>query len=187
MTITLAQAAAEATEKDAYLLWGFILAGASVGLLFLELLVPSGGLLGLLCGLAAIGSVVAFFQHDPAFGVAALLLYMVLGPLLLLFVFKVWVHSPLAKTMVLGGETESQRDGDDAARDSEQARQKRLEQLRSLIGAVGVAETALRPVGFVKIAGQRLDAMAEAGVIEPDTPIVVVEVYDNQIKVRPQA
>ena len=88
-------------SDDQALLWGFILAGAAVALLFLELLVPSGGLLGLLCGMAAIGSVVAFFQHhDPTFGVAALLLYAFLGPVLVVFVFKVWIHSPLARRMV---------------------------------------------------------------------------------------
>jgi membrane-bound serine protease (ClpP class) len=50
----------------------------------------------------------------------------------------------------------------------------------------GVAVTALRPVGTIKIEGRRVDAMAESGVIESGTNIVVVDVYDNQIKVRPE-
>jgi hypothetical protein len=29
-----------------------------------------------------------------------------------------------------------------------------------------------------------VDALAEGGIIPADTPVVVVEVYDNQIKVR---
>ena len=60
-----------------------------------------------------------------------------------------------------------------------------VEELRQLIGAEGVTETALRPVGFVKINGQRLDAMAESGIVEAGMPVVVTDVYDNQIKVRP--
>ena len=60
MNLALAQAAAGAADNDAYLLWGFILAAGALGILFLELLVPSGGLLGLLCGVAAIASIVSF-------------------------------------------------------------------------------------------------------------------------------
>ncbi len=90
---------------DQFILAGFILAAAALGLLFIELLVPSGGLLGLLCGLAAIGSIVAFFKADPMFGLAAMLAYAILTPVLLIFVFKLWINSPLAKRLVLGGDT----------------------------------------------------------------------------------
>ena len=48
-----------------------------------------------------------------------------------------------------------------------------------------MTETALRPVGTVRIKGRRTDGMAEAGVIEANTPVVVTDIYDNQIKVRP--
>ena len=172
-------------ESDAYLLWGFILAGAALGLLFVELLVPSGGLLGLVCGVAAIGSIVAFFKYDTTFGAAALLAYIILTPILLVFVFKLWIQSPLAKRMVLGSE-DTLAEGDDTVGESQQERLRRLEALRELIGAEGVSVTALRPVGFVKINGRRIDAMAESGIVEADTPVVVTDVYDNQIKVRPK-
>lgn len=181
--VTLAQATG--AENDPYLLWGFVLAGAALGLLFLELLVPSGGLLGLVCGVAAIASIVAFFRYDTVFGVAALMGYIILTPILIVFVFRVWIHSPLAKRMVLGGDDEAADDGErDPLLASQQQRLARMEQLRQLIGAEGVSVTALRPVGFVKINGQRIDAMAESGIVEADTPVVVTDVYDNQIKVR---
>ncbi|MHC4219562.1 MAG: NfeD family protein [Planctomycetota bacterium] len=172
--------------NDAYLMWGFILAAAALGLLIIELLIPSGGLLGVLCGIAAIGSIVAFFQYDMMFGVVSVLAYIVLTPILLVFVFKLWIQSPLAKRLVLGGDTQGQTDGEqDTLKTAEKARLKRLEELRRLIGAEGVTVTDLRPVGFVKIDGQRLDAMAESGVVDANTPVVVTDVYDNQIKVRP--
>ncbi len=186
MSVALAQATAE-TANEAYVLWGFILAGAALGLLFIELLVPSGGLLGLLCGAAAIGSIVAFFKYDTTFGIAALLAYAILTPILLVFMFKLWIQSPLAKRMVLGGEENALDESESDAMQSEKARLKRLDELRQLIGAEGVTITALRPVGFVKINGQRLDAMAETGIVEADTPVVVTDVYDNQIKVRSKA
>ncbi len=186
MTVTLAQAAVT-TNNDIYLLWGFILAAVALALLLVELLVPSGGLLGLLCGVAAIGSIFAFFRFDTTFGIAASVVYAVGTPIVLVFVFKVWLHSPLARRMVLGGKdeplTESQ---EDAQRASAEQRRHRLAHLRQLIGAEGVTVTALRPVGFVTINGQRLDGMAETGIIEANTPVVVTDVYDNQVKVRPR-
>ena len=43
----------------------------------------------------------------------------------------------------------------------------------------------IRPVGFIKINGMRVDAISESGVIEADTPVIVTDAYDNQLKVRP--
>lgn len=43
----------------------------------------------------------------------------------------------------------------------------------SLVGATGVAVTALRPGGVVEVAGRRYEATVEVGDIEPGAPIVV--------------
>lgn len=181
----LAQATTE-PANDGALLWGFILGGAALGILMLELLVPSGGLLGLLCGVAVIGSITAFFRYDTTFGIVSLLGYAILTPFVLVFGFKLWIQSPLARQMVLGGDDgDTEAEGNSTSAD--RARAERQAQLRELIGAEGVTVTALRPVGFVKINGQRVDAMAESGVVEADTPVVVTDVYDNQIKVRPRS
>ncbi len=186
MNVVLAQAAAS-PDNGAFLTWGFILAGAAIGLLCLELLVPSGGMLGLLCGLAAIGSIVAFFRYDATFGVAALLAYVILTPILLTFIFKIWINSPLARRMVLGGDVGDLAEGEPEGMEAtERARLKKLDEMRQLIGAEGQTVTALRPVGVVKIDGRRIDALAESGVVEANTPVVVTDVYDNQVKVRPR-
>ena len=184
MILLLAQATTE-PSNDGALLWGFILGGAALGILFLELLVPSGGLLGLLCGVAIIGSITAFFRYDTTFGFVSLLGYAILTPFVIVFGFKLWIQSPLARRMVLGGEDDSM-DAEGAPDMADQARIQRHVELRELIGAEGVTVTALRPVGVVKINGQRVDAMAESGIVEANTPIVVADVYDNQIKVRPR-
>lgn len=179
MTSLLAQAA---TSDGGYLLWGFVLVAVAFFLLFVELLVPSGGLIGILCGIAAIGSVVAFFKYDTTWGLVAALGYLLLGPIILVFVFKLWINSPLAKGMILGGHVGE--DDEVPIGGPDQARRERLAQLQALIGAEGVAVTALRPVGVVKINDERVDALAESGVILSGTPVIVTDVYDNQIKVR---
>jgi membrane-bound serine protease (ClpP class) len=183
----LAQAAAAgaADPNEGYLIWGFVLGAIAVGLLIVEFVIPSGGLIGILCGIAAIGSVVSFFMYDSVWGVAAVGAYMVLTPLALVFFFKVIVNSPMADRLVLGAKLEPPGlTPEEAVAESEQQRRKRLAELRLLIGAEGVTVTPLRPVGTIKINGQRIDGMAETGIIEANMPVIVTEVYDNQIKVR---
>ncbi len=196
MISLLAQAAqvpANADPEATFLIWGLILVGATVGFLLLELFVPSGGLIGVLSGISAIGSIVSFFKYDQTVGVVALGLYLFLGPLAIFYGFKFWLNSPLGKRIVLGGtvtnpnpdENSPEFTGSEGVQASEYARKQRMDEMRSLIGAEGITITALRPVGTVKIAGRRVDALAETGVIEAKIPIIVTDVYDNQIKVRP--
>lgn len=55
---------------------------------------------------------------------------------------------------------------------------------KNLIGREGVAQTVLRPAGTALIDGQRLDVLAESGMIESGTPIKVVSVHGNQLVVK---
>jgi membrane-bound serine protease (ClpP class) len=181
MLVIAAQEAGDTT----YLLWGFILLAVAIALVALELFVPSGGLIAALAGVAVIGSITSFFMYDFTSGVLALTLYIIFSPIVLWAIFKFWIHSPLAGTMILGGsQPATNNDESDPMATAEQARRERLAQLRELIGAEGTTVTPLRPVGTVRIDGHRIDAMAESGTIDANTPVVVTDVYDNQIKVR---
>jgi membrane-bound serine protease (ClpP class) len=185
--MVLAQSGVTPEGNEAALIWGILLLGAAIVLMIMELFVPSGGLISILSGVAAVASVVAFFRYNTMWGWVALGMYVVLGPIAIIYGFKWWIHSPLGRRMILGGSVNDEDPLDPDATDAmsdEHARRERAAQLRQLIGARGVAVTLLRPVGTVKIEGQRLDAMADSGIIEPGTPIVVTDVYDNQVKVR---
>lgn len=178
---------AETTDGNVtFLFWGIALLAGAIILLVLEMLFPSGGLLGVLCAGCTIGSIMAFWRFYTSWGVAALGLYLVLGPFVVYFGLKLWIQSPLGKRMILGGDEEPAGRSDEEAHEaSERARIERMLELQKLIGVEGTTITALRPIGTVKIEGKRLDALAETGVIEANTPVVVADVYDNQIKVRP--
>ena len=178
-------AAGAAAANEAYILWAIVALGIAIILVIIELFVPSGGLIAILAGAALVASLVAFFMYDQTVGAIALLIYSIVGPIVTVFVFKLWMASPMAKQMVLGGDSEDRfATQDEAAAASELARRDRMAQLRALIGVEGVTATALRPVGTVVIQGQRVDALAEEGIIDDDTAVIVVDVYDNQIKVR---
>ena len=139
----------------------------------------------MLCGIAAIGSVVSFYKYDPLWGIVAATTYVIMAPVVIIFFFKIWLHSPVAKWMILGG-SEAQGNDEETSVASEQDRQHQLAELKELIGLTGTTITPLRPVGTVRIDGRRIDAMAESGSIDANTSIVVTDVYDNQIKVRPE-
>lgn len=53
-----------------------------------------------------------------------------------------------------------------------------------LLNAVGEALTPLRPSGTARINGQRVDVVAEAGLIERGTPVKVVAVEGARVVVR---
>ena len=159
----------------------------AIGLLLMELFVPSGGLIGVLAGICAIGSLVAFFRYNTTLGFAMTTAYFVLTPIVIWAMFKFWISSPITRRLILGADEEDMTgEGGPGMNRAEMERRERLAQLQQLIGAEGVTVTPLRPVGVVRIQGERIDALAETGVIEANIEVTVTDVYDNQVKVRPK-
>jgi len=155
------------TDPGNTLLWGFVLIGATIFLIALELVVPSGGVLAIAAAAALIGAVAAFFMHDSTTGMVALAVIAVVGPLAAWLGWKWWSGTVMAERLVL--------QTDDDTSDSARA---------ALLGRNGVAETDLRPIGTVRIDDDRHDALSDLGMIEAGAPITVVKVLDNQLKVR---
>ena len=170
------------TGNASPIIWAFVFIGIALVLFFIEIFVPSGGLIALIGALSAIASLVAFFMHDVSTGLIAVGIYIVFGPVLIWIAFRIWVSSTLAKAMILGGIVEE--DEDSARQRFAELQQKQRAHLQSFVGKQGTTLTILRPVGVVRIDGEKLDAMAETGSIEANCAIVVTDVYDNQVKVR---
>jgi membrane-bound serine protease (ClpP class) len=57
-------------------------------------------------------------------------------------------------------------------------------QASNWIGREGVAHTPLRPAGAALIDGQRLDVIAESGVIDSGSRIKIIAVNENRLVVR---
>ncbi len=182
----IAQIAVETAPDDTFLVIGIVCICVAVLVAILEVFVPSGGLLALLGAASAVAAIVSFFLYDALVGVVMLGLTLILGPLAAWGLFKLWISSPIARRMILAEDGESITTGNRASfAKSEMDRAQRVQELQKLIGSEGETLTTLRPVGTVRIAGRRLDGMAESGIIEAGTAIVVTDVYDNQVKVRP--
>ncbi len=150
------------------LLWGFLLLSAMIFLIAMELIVPSGGVLAIAAAASLIGSITAFFLHDTTTGLAALAAVILIGPFLTWICWTWWSQTEMANRMVLS--TQGSTD----------------EELReTLLHQCGTAETDLRPIGTVRIEGHRHDALSDHGFVSAGSSITVVQVLDNQLKVRP--
>lgn len=160
------------------LLWGLGLLLLAVLLIIVEVLVPSGGLIGVVAIAASLGAIVCFWRVDAWWGLSSILAVLVLAPSAMAFAFRIWPNTPVGRRMILGAEDEDQLASDRAERVKlEEARQ-------ALVGARGVAVTDLRPIGVVRIEGERVEALAEGGVIPAGSSIRVSAVEANQIRVR---
>jgi len=191
--VALLQTAVSATPRDeVYLFVALGLLALALVLLVLELFVPTGGALSIMTGVAAVASIASMFIYDTVYGAVYLALLCAGSPLVLLLVFKVWSHTPIARRMILqqgaDGATQSDRmqteSGDPSVASRGKAAAAMTARLSELVGRSGTAVTTLRPVGFVRVEGQRIDAIAESGFIAEGAAVDVIEVFEGQLKVR---
>jgi membrane-bound ClpP family serine protease len=163
---------------ETLLYWGFALLGVAFALAIVELFVPSGGLIAVTAGLVAVAGIVAFWKVDWIWGVTSLTGTIIFGIALFQFAMKVMPYTAVGRGLILGDQ-----DGEEAARRAQEERA-RYEAEQALIGATGVAMTSCRPVGSAEIEGTRIEVLAVGGSIEAGTPVKVVSVEGNQVKVR---
>lgn len=191
--LVLAQQAAPASD-DVYLLVSLGLLALAIVLLVLDLFIPTAGVLAILTGVAAVASIASMFVYDATWGGIYLVIVCAGSPLAVILAFKVWSKTPIANRMVLKGGADGAaeshgRGADEAATDLSRAThgvaaRATAAQLAAFVGKHGVAATTLRPVGFVRVEGARLDAVAESGFIEAGRAVRVLEALEGQLKVR---
>lgn len=166
---------------SAMLMWGFGLVLLAGFLLFIELFVPSGGVIGLVAGVTSIAGVVFFWRESTMWGLSGTLGVLVLGPCAVAFMLKVYPETYVGRKLILGGSKSEEEAFAATVRTKADEHDNRQE----LVGQTGVTVNDLRPIGKVRIDGHRYEALAESGVIDAGSEVVVVSVVDNQIKVRP--
>lgn len=130
-------------------------------LLGIEVFVPGGilGILGMICILTAIG--LSYFHHE-SYGPIALA-----GTLIVAIFSFVWWYGCKQLTTTL-----------------DLSKSKTASSLHSLNGKTGVSTSPLRPTGVALFENQRIDVVAESGLIEQQTPIQIIKVEGNIVVVR---
>ena len=155
-------------------IWAILLLIGALGLGFLELFIPSGGVLAVLAILALLGSLAFAFLQGTVFGLVLLLTLVVGLPFLIWYMLEIWQSTPIGRRMLLNPAD------DPALMPDEQ-----IERHKTLIGRTGLAKSLMMPGGMIEIDGERFDAISAGMPIDPGTPIIVIHVDGINLTVRP--
>ncbi|MFO7871373.1 MAG: NfeD family protein [Kiritimatiellia bacterium] len=142
---------------------GLVLVGA-------EIFVP-GGILGFMGGIALFGAIIlAFAAFGPAVGG-----YVTVGIILLVgFVIYLWAHyfpgTRIGKRMTVAGDLKDAKGVADG--------------MSELVGKTGETLSDLRPGGFARIDGRRVDVITEGEMISRESSVKVTRVESNRVVVR---
>ena len=158
--------------------WVAVLLLVGLGVMVLEVFVPSGGILGFVSITAIIAAVAtAFLELGPAAGMAVLAVAVVAVPSVLAVAFRWFPETPLGRRVL-----PPPPDAADVLPDPQRLHLAAAA-LRAF-GRSGRAVSDLLPWGSVEIEGTRGDAMSESGPIDAGTTIEVVGVQGTKLVVR---
>jgi membrane-bound ClpP family serine protease len=157
------------------LVWVVSLLVLGLGVMVLEVFVPSGGILGFVSILALVASVAtAFLELGATAGMASLAVVVLAVPAVLSVAFRWFPETPLGRR-VLPPAPESADVLPDPTR---------RQHARDLIGRTGLTVSELLPWGGVQIDGEVVDAVSEDGPIAAGVAIEVVGVQAAALIVR---
>jgi membrane-bound serine protease (ClpP class) len=143
-----------------------------LALLFAEVVFVSMGVIGFLAFASLIAAIFVAFQVSTAFGTTMLIVEAIAAPLVAMLAFKVLPKTPFGRAMILAGPDAG--GAATAAGDSN---------LQALLHKTGVTLSPLRPAGFARIDGKRIDVVTRGEMLPNDCEIVVLEVTTNRVVV----
>ena len=156
------------------LTWSLILLAAGLLLVFLEMFIPSGGLLGTLAGVSVVAAVVVAFRAGNAWGLTVLLTALVLVPTSIGLAVRWWPNTPLGRLILIPRPQHQ----DDVLPEEHRSRQ-------LLVGKHGLTKSKMMPSGAITIDGVSYNAVTQGMPLEAGTPVEVVAVRTNSIVVKP--
>ena len=158
---------------DWWLVFAIFLYFACAALIIAEVFVPSGGLISVCAFGCLLGGILIFFKHSTTAGAVGIIIAVIMIPSVLVIAYKIFPKTRIGKSVTL---TPPQRRKGDAIPDTEE--------IKDLLGAVGVVLTPLRPVGMCDFSGQRVECVAESGYVDKGKKVKVIDVESTQLTVR---
>jgi membrane-bound serine protease (ClpP class) len=155
---------------------GLVLLIALVGLVLLvaEVMLVSFGILLVAAAVLLFTAVFLAFQDSVAFGFVTLIGESIAGPLVLLLAFKALPKTRMGKAMLL-----------DAPKAADVSAGAVDPGLAALLGKAGVCVSPLRPAGFARIDGRRIDVVTRGEMLADGTAVKVIEVQGSRVVVAP--
>jgi membrane-bound ClpP family serine protease len=158
------------------LLWAAVLVLVGLGVLVLEVFVPSGGILGFVSVVALVaGIATAFLEHGLVAGMSVLAVVVLAVPAVLGLAFRWFPETPLGRRVLPPPP-------DAASLVPDQSRRARA---RGLVGRRGRAVSELLPWGAVEVDGVEVEARSEGGPIEAGAAVEVTAAQGPAVVVRP--
>jgi len=157
------------------LLWVASLILVGLGVLALEVFVPSGGLLGFLSLSALVaGVVIAFWSLGALAGMAALTVVVLGVPSALMLALRWFPETAIGRRLL-----PPPPEPEDLVPAADRRRR-----ARELVGHAGRTTTDLVPWGLVEIDGVTIDAMSDGGPIDAGAAVEVVAAQGAAVVVR---
>lgn len=157
------------------LAWSILLLVAGLALIFLEVFIPSAGVLSILAATAVLCSVVmAYYYYGLVTGTIFLGVGVVAVPIALAAALKWYPNTSLGRRIIAQPPTP-----DEFMPEDEQS-----QRLKSLKGKLGVAKTNMLPGGMVRIDRRTYNAVSQGGAVDAGDTVVVVRVEGNHLVVR---
>lgn len=153
--------------------WSLILVGIGFFVIFLELFLPSAGILGITAAACLISGIVLGFMDSARTGFFLMLAVSATLPIMFSVMVKIWPHTPIGKRILIGPQ----------AREDVVPTGDYYDEIQSLIGRLGIAKTKMLPSGIVVIDGKKFDAVTDGLPMEPGDTIKVSAVKGNRIVV----
>lgn len=148
-----------------------LLAVVGLALLVAEVFFVSFGVIAALSGLSLIGAVFLAFQESTAFGITMLVGESVAAPLVLGLAVKMLPRTRFGRELILSGPvTSTTASAGDPS-------------LAELLHKTGVTLSPLRPAGFARIDGRKIDVVTRGEMLDAACPIKVLEVVGNRVVV----
>lgn len=177
--LTLAQttpSGASLGGTGSWLVYGLVLLAVAAAFFVVEVFLPTGGLLGVLSGLAAVAGVFCLFKMNTTLGAVGAGVVLLATPVLLVLAIKIWPDTPFGQWVTHRNEPPASDQPDAPAPDGH---------AEIAPGDTGRTVTPLRPVGVCLLNGRRRECYARSGSIDPDVEVEVVSISRNEVHVRP--
>lgn len=142
-----------------------------IALIFAEVIFPSFGIIGICAAVSLLSAIFVAFQESIGFGVGVAVFEAIAAPIAIFFAFKLLPNTPIGRRLILSGPA---TDGTAAAGDGG---------LGSFVGKDGVTVSPLRPAGFARIDGRKVDVVTRGEMLPDDCKVVVIDVTGNRVVV----
>lgn len=153
--------------------WIVLLVLAALVLLLFEFITPTFGLLGGLALAVLVGAVWLTFTLSSTAGVVMIVAFVVGIPAYVLLLARVLPRLPVGKRLFLRTKAKATGEGSP-----------RVDDFQAMVGKIGTTETMLRPIGMVRVDGQRISATTEGGAIEKDQKVKIISAGIGNVVVR---